>query len=282
MKKAINAWSVERNADFEEMFQQIQLAGFDGIELNVDERDHSNHSLTLDVTKERLADIKALSHKYCLPVVSISTSMLAHYMGAPNEKERVYAKEIIKCQLRCAEALGASGILVVPGAVTQQTSFSKAYGTCKKTLEELKPVILEHKIHVGVENVWNGFFMSPFDMAKFIDELNCTYIGAYYDVGNVIAFSWSEYWIDVLGSRITHIHVKDFKRNGSIHTGGTFTGLMEGDVNWEQVSAAIRNTGFDGYLTAEVFLEDMHDPKMTYQDFYSLLCNQIDHIISIG
>ena len=71
MKKSINAWSVDSKTGFEEMFQQIKAAGFDGIELNVDaEEGKSAHSLTLSTTDEELAAVKALSEKYQLPVVS--------------------------------------------------------------------------------------------------------------------------------------------------------------------------------------------------------------------
>lgn len=281
MKKAINAWAIEGQTDFDTMFQQVKQAGFDGIELNVDAEGFSKHSLTLNITDQKLSEIKALSQKFDLPVVSISTSMLAHYMGSPDEEEIEKAKEIIKCQLRCAKFLGAGGILVVPGGVTQQKSFAKAFQTSKRTLEELSDLITEYKINVGVENVWNGFFMSPFDMKSFIEDLDCKYIGAYYDVGNVIAFSWSEYWINVLGSRIKNIHVKDFKRNASINSGGSFVGLMNGDVNWEKVNHAIKRTGFDGYLTAEVFFEDMKNTEMTYEEFYSVLSNKMDKIMEL-
>ena len=103
----------------------------------------------------------------------------------------------------------------------------QSYENSLTALEELKPEIEAAKIHVGVENVWNGFFTSPFDMKNFIDSLNCPYIGAYFDVGNVIAFSNAEYWIEILGTRICKIHVKDFKRNGSINRGGCFVNLLE-------------------------------------------------------
>lgn len=282
MKKAINAWAVDSDVDFEDMFSQIKRAGFDGIELNVDSAGHSRHSLTLEITDEKLSAVKDLSEKFSLPVVSISTSMLAHFMGSPDAAERTHAKEIIACQLRCAKALNAQGVLIVPGAVPQQGSLIRAFAASRKTLEELKPLIMEYQIRVGVENVWNGFFVSPFDMAKFIDDLDCAWIGAYYDVGNVIAFSWPEYWIEVLGSRIFNIHVKDFKRNGGINTGGTFVGLMDGDVNWKQVSAAIKNTGFNGYLTAEVFPEDMDGPDMAYPEFYRRICRKIEEMILLS
>ena len=280
MKKALNAWTVDSAANYEEMFSQLKEAGFEGIELNVDEAGHSAHSLTLETKAAELEAIKALSEKYALPVVSISTSMLRGYlMGSPDEADRDLAKQIIRAQLKYAKALDASGILVVPGGVPQQKSFIKAYELSMKTLLELKPEIEEARINAGLENVWNGFFMSPFDMASFIDKADSPYITAYYDVGNVIAFSWPEYWIEVLGKRISNIHVKDFKRSDSgfgLNGGGTFVDLLKGDTNWEAVIPALQTARFDGYLTAEVFKED---PDMSFTDYYKEISGAIGEMI---
>jgi len=282
MKKALNAWTVDSTTGFEEMFLQLKETGFDGIELNVDEVGHSQHSLTLETSDAELDNIKTISEKTQLPVVSISTSMLGGYrMGAPDEADRELAKKVIRTQLKCAKALGASGILIVPGGVPQQKSFIKARELSMRTLLELKPEIEEAKINTGVENVWNGFFMSPFDMISFIDEADSPYIRAYYDVGNVVAFSWTEYWIEALGSRISHIHVKDFKRGGTafggLNSGGSFVDLLKGDVNWEAVIPALKSVGFDGYLTAEVF---KNNEAMSYTDYYKEVAKAIETIIT--
>lgn len=283
MKKSINAWAADSAVGFEELFRQVRNAGFDGIELNVDAVGHSAHSLTLETTEKELGEIRALSERYELPVVSVSTSMLSYFMGSPDSAERGKAKEIILCQLKSAKALGAGGILVVPGGVVQQGGYEKAYRASAETLAGLKDYIVEMGVNVGVENVWNGFFLSPFDMARFIDGLDCPRIGAYYDVGNVIAFSWSEYWIDLLGSRIKNIHVKDFKRNDSgfgLNGGGDFVDLLKGDVNWMAVVPALQKAGFDGYLTAEVFKGDSDNPDMSDEAFYSEVIAALDKIIA--
>ena len=282
MKKALNAWTVDGATGFEEMFRQLKDSGFDGVELNVDEAGNSAHSLTLETTDSQLDAIKNLSEKHGLPIVSISTSMLGGFrMGAPEEAERELAKQIIRAQLKYAKVLGATGILIVPGGVPQQESFIKAYDLSMKTLMELKPDIEAAKIYAGLENVWNGFFMSPFDMANFIDRADCPYVSAYYDVGNVIAFSWSEYWIEVLDKRISHIHVKDFKRGsssfGGLNSGGTFVDLLEGDVNWPAIVPALKKAGFDGYLTAEVFKAD---ENQSFTEYYKEISEAIDKIIS--
>ena len=47
------------------------------------------------------------------------------------------------------------------------------------------------------------------------------------------------------------VHFKDFR--ASVGTIDGFVQLLEGDVNWPEVMAALNEVGFDGFVTAEVF-----------------------------
>ena len=116
MKKSINAWSIPGQISFEEMFRQIHEAGFEGIELNVDAPGRSAHSLSLDTTDEELAYIASLAQRYSLQISGISTSLWGGHMGTPGEEEM--CKHFLRKQLHCAEALGADGILIVPGGMS--------------------------------------------------------------------------------------------------------------------------------------------------------------------
>lgn len=277
MKKSINAWSVKSETPFEEMFAQIKAAGFEGIELNLD-NPGSAHALTFDTSPAELAAIKALSEKYELPVISVSSSLYAGNMGSADEARRAFAAKLLLRQLELAQVLGATGILVVPGGISDTVSLKTAWENSLMTLKALKKDIEAKKIFVGVENVWNCFFTSPFDMVRFIDELDCAFIGAYFDVGNVAEFSNPENWIEILGSRIGKIHIKDFKRKNGTYSGGEWVDLLSGSVNWPKVIPALKAAGFDGYLTAEVGKDD---PEQAYPDFYSMVSNQITKIINI-
>lgn len=281
MKKSINAWSVAHGTGFEDMFAQLKAAGFDGIELNIDGDNSSRHSLTMGATDAELAEIKTLSDRHGLPVVSISTSLYAGgaKLGSADPEQVRVGQELLRKQLTCAKALGARGILIVPGGISDTCSIAAAYENSFNSIKELIPEIAASGLNVGVENVWNGFFMSPFDMCRFVDALSCEYIGAYYDVGNVIAFSWSEYWIELLGSRIKNIHIKDYRRNGYINNGGEWADLLKGDVNWPKVVPALRKAGFDGYLTAEV---GKSDPAQSWEAYYAEVADAVGRICDIN
>ena len=249
MKKSLNAWSVPSEVGFEEMFVSLKKAGFDAVELNLDAPGAGNHALSLETTDEELANIREMSERAGLPVCSVSSSQWGNStLGSKNGK--IPAPVLMKKQIECARALGADGILVVPGGIGEDCSITEAWQNVREQLESCRELIENGGVKVGLENVWNNFFLSPMEMAGLIDEMHMKNLGAYFDVGNVVLLSYPEYWIDVLGSRIVKIHVKDFARAG--WNAGHFVNLLEGSVRWEKVIPALRKAGYDGYLTAEL------------------------------
>ena len=275
MKKSINAWSMPKELTFEECFIAATNAGFDGIEFNVDVP--SGHSLTMDMTEEKLTDIKMLSQKYKLPIVSISSSLHAGRLGSPCDQANEDVKDVIRKQIQCAKALDAGAILVVPGAPLQESSWKAMRARAIRTLKEMTTEIEASGITVGLENVWNGFFTSPFDMKNFIEEIGSPNIKAYFDAGNVAAFSFPEHWIEILSDQICRIHVKGYKSEG-INRGGAWARLTESTIDWQKVVNALKDIGWDGYLTAEVF--PLH-PYDDMNEFYRETAYDLERIINL-
>ena len=274
MKKSINAWSVPESVDFETMFRQVKQAGFDGIELNVDVEGSSVHCLSQKTTDRELAAIRALSEKYGLPVTGISSSLYGGLLGSDDAKSRGEGQNLLRSQLRCAKALGADGILVVPGGIGEDCPMARAYENASRSLHEMKEEIEDSGIFVGLENVWNGFFLSPFDLRNFIDSLGSKSVGAYFDVGNVAISSSPEHWIEILGSRIGKVHVKDFARTHGRNT-GWFVNLLEGSIDWKAVMTALRGAGYEGFLTAELGIM-----RQSPEYLYEITSSALDAILA--
>lgn len=272
MKTSINAWSVKGDTGFAEMFAQISAAGFDGIELNID-APGTAHGLSMETTDGDLAEIKKLSDAYNLPVVSISTSQTAGMWGSPDPAVREKVKALVRKQIYCAEALSATGILTVPGGMNDNLSLLASWKNSVTAMKEFGAEIKGCKIKVGLENVWNAFFTSPFDMVHFLDELDCPEYAIYYDAGNMHAFSSSEHWVEVLSGRIDKVHVKGYKRNhGSINQGGIWCDITDADIRWDKVVPGLKAGGFDGYLTAEVgkVIADQ-----SWDEYYKMVRDQV-------
>ena len=81
-------------------------------------------------------------------------------------------------------------------------------------------------------------------------KLGRNYVGAYFDVGNVLQFGYPEQWIRILGDRIFKVHVKDFSTRVGNITG--FVPLLAGDVDWLSVREALEEIGYGDTLTAEL------------------------------
>jgi L-ribulose-5-phosphate 3-epimerase len=171
--------------------------------------------------------------------------------------------------MRCAKAMGADVVLLVPAVVRETVGYADAYRRSQKNIRRLLPLARELGVTIGVENVWNKFLLSPIEFARYVDEFEDPRLKAYFDVGNVILFGYAEDWIRTLGKRIVRVHLKDFKRNGY-----QWTNLLEGDVNWRQVRKALAEVGYAGYMTTELSGGD--------EAYLSDLSARIDKIIAMS
>ncbi len=149
--------------------------------------------------------------------------------------------------LRSAKALGAGAVLLVPAIVNENVSYGDAYKRSQEHIRKLLPLAKELGVIIAVENVWNKFLLSPLEFARYVDEFESPWLRAYFDVGNVILFGYSQDWIRTLGKRIVKIHLKDFKREGY-----EWKNLLDGDVNWKEVRRALEEIEYDGFLTPEL------------------------------
>lgn len=275
MKISLNAWSVEASLSFEEMFAALSEAGFDGIELNLD-APGSAHALSMESREEDYRKIRMISEKYRLPVVSISTSLSGGMSGIPARWDNY--RTLLRKQIEAAKALGARGILTVPGGMGADITLLTARQNSIAFYKTMKAEIEDSGIFVGLENVWNGFFLSPFDMVSMLEEIDSPAIGAYFDAGNMLAFSDSHDWAEVLAGRIGCVHVKDYLRAGGINSGGTWQDVTHGSADWSRIIPTLRQGGFDGYLTGEVFKSD---PSMSYTDYYKKVAAEIRSITEL-
>jgi L-ribulose-5-phosphate 3-epimerase len=249
MKKGINAGCFPRKYEVTELFQKAKEFGYDGVELNIHEEKEA--LLSLNSTEEDLYRISELAKQNGIELPSVSTTLHWKYSLTDND-ETIQEKgiKIIEKMLKAADIFGSKTILVVPGVVSSEVPYDIAYQRSLRALKKVSKTAEHKNVRIGVENVWNKFLLSPLEMANFIDEIGSPWVGAYFDVGNVLQFGYPEQWIKILNDRILAVHVKDYKTN--IGNARAFSPLLTGDVAWDEVSKALQEIGYNGYISPEL------------------------------
>jgi hexulose-6-phosphate isomerase len=249
LKKGINAWCFPAYYTLDEIFALAAECKYDTLEINMAEDEDAY--LRLGMGPADWDGIKALAVKYKVAISSISTGLHWKYPLTDDDgAKREMGRKIVKEMLDAAAHLGCDTVLVVPGAVTEQVSYTTAYARALDAIKALRGYAEEKKVVIGVENVWNKFLLSPIEMACFIDEIDSDYVGAYFDAGNVLQFSYPEHWVEALGKRIKKMHIKDFDAKVGNMSG--FRNLLQGSLRWDKLMAALKAVGYDGPLTAEL------------------------------
>ena len=242
---------------FREQFAKAHQLGYKCLELWLWLDGDTNKTLTVNSTEENYAEIRSLIKEYGIEVRSIASG--AYWaIGAFGSSDPIKSGEAIRVmrkQIEAARAIGADTILVVTN-IDESTGYMQSIDLTIKVFKEMNAEIKEAGINIGIENVWNRFFMSPLDVIHVLEAIDNEYVGLYFDIGNMVAFSEPEYWIEALGKYIKKVHIKDFKRNNGYNSGGVFCNLLEGDVNFKKCMPMLKKVGYDGPITAEVGYTD--------------------------
>jgi hexulose-6-phosphate isomerase len=88
-------------------------------------------------------------------------------------------------------------------------------------------------------------------MRSFVDQFQSPWIGTHFDTGNVMPYGYPEDWILTLGQRIKRIHFKDYKLS-TRNEPGRSVDLLQGDVDWKAVMAALVKIGYNGFISPEI------------------------------
>lgn len=255
MLKGICAGSLAGQTDAEKL-SLAREAGFDCVEFVV-RSEGPAPSLTSSA-----AELAALRETAVQSGIGLSSLLGGQFwqtsLTDDDAATRARAVDAAAGCLRVAAQLGVGCVLMVPAVVylphaggeARQVAYDSAYQRALEAFRQIARAAEETGVDVGVENVWNGFLLSPLEFARFLDEVGSPRVGAYFDVGNVLPLGDPADWITILGGRIKRIHVKDFCRAiGTIHG---FVPLLAGEVPWPRVIAALEAVGYDGPLTAEM------------------------------
>jgi hexulose-6-phosphate isomerase len=234
-----------------ECFVQTKSAGFDAIELAV------GADLPLDISHDDARRMADAASKAGIQIATLWVSDPLHQnpLNAPDPAVRARGVEAIRRAIAIATDLNCGALLLY--AVRLGSGAKLEFGsqeTWDRFTAELTKVVPDAeraKVFLNPENVWNKFLLSPLEMRAFVDQFHSEWVGTHFDVGNCMQYGYPEDWILTLGKRIKRIHFKDFKLGGRGEP-ARFADLLEGDVNWKAVMAALVKTGYNGPISPEI------------------------------
>ncbi|MFO1441324.1 MAG: sugar phosphate isomerase/epimerase family protein [Verrucomicrobiaceae bacterium] len=156
--------------------------------------------------------------------------------------------------LEITRRLGGDSMLVVLD-YPQDQPLQQTWREAVARMKEAAPEAEKLGVRMLIENVWNTFTISAFDMARLIDDIGSPWVGVHLDIGNQMRWGVAEHWVEVLGKRSGKLDVKEYDLDKAMAEGmrkGFDTPLGEGSINWPSVRAQLAHIGFTGWAAAEV------------------------------
>ena len=260
MIKCISYWSMQNGLagthPIDAALAEAKTAGFAGLELCVG----IEGVLTPETSR---AECEAIRHQITpsgLLVETLASGMSWAFNPTSNDAAvRQRAIQLHTEALRRAAWLGCQAMLFVPGVVTSPIApneivrYDLAVQRARDAVTQLLEMAERVEVDLCLENVWNGLFCSPLELAEFVDSFGSNRLGVYLDVGNLLRYhQYPPHWIELLGPRIKRVHVKGFREEFGWQGHYSFCELGEGDVPWEATMATLRAIGYDKTLVAEM------------------------------
>ncbi len=238
IRKAVLLSMLPKSMSYADRFQLARDVGFEQIECPT----------TPDPREAE--EIKKASEKTGLHIHSVMN--MAHWRYPLSSSDPGVVAESVKgmeTSLENAHLWGADTVLLVPAVVNPQTSYQDAWTRSQQQIRKLIPLAQKLGTIIAVEEVWNKFLLSPLEFARYVDEFQSPSVRAYFDVGNVVLYSFPQDWIRTLGKRIVKLHFKDFTFKDRT---ARFVNLRDGEIDWKEVHKALQEIGYNGSATVEL------------------------------
>ncbi|MBN1672715.1 MAG: sugar phosphate isomerase/epimerase [Kiritimatiellae bacterium] len=244
---------------FETAHEEAGKLGFDGVELEVGPKAAQEGSPLFDAAqrdalKKRMAACGVVTSCVCVG------GFWQYGPASAEEALRDTGKDILRKTIEACAAIGTGYILTPLNNSGQAPEVATARWL--EFLQELKADAEAHKVMVCLEPCARPGMGTDAEVKALVDRTGSPYVRAYFDVSNMHAAGTDPVTgLKALGSAyVGHIHMKDRKPNppGSERPFSTVA-LGEGILDFPGIAAAIREIGYDGWLTLETPTGD--DPK---------------------
>ena len=223
---------------WEKAFAMAGELGFDGLELDVG-ADYKNTPLWTAAGRKEVAE---WAHKGAeLSSVCIG-ALWTHSFGDADPEVRAAAREVTRNTIEACAELGARWILI---PITPGRNVTEEEGTAHwiEGIAACASIAAQHEVILALENVGRGYAQTAEGLLAIARSVDSPWVRTYYDLGNGLSLGNDPVAeLRMLGTEwIAILHAKD--------PGGQVLG--EGRLDFDAVTAAVREIGYEGYIVLE-------------------------------
>ena len=240
--------SMPANLSWREKLESAKNAGFDFLEMSVDETDEKLGRL--DMTLEERLELTELMKKIGLPIGTMCLSGHRKYpLGSPDPAVRKRSLEIMDKAIELASDLGIRIIQLAGYDVYYEESDEETKQYFEDNLKKAADMAACAGVILGFETMETEFMNTVEKSMKYVRQISSVYLNVYPDIGNITNAAIT-YGTDVL---------EDLKlgkgRLAAMHLKETIPGIFrevpygEGHVDFEKAIATAWELGVRKYVT---------------------------------
>lgn len=247
----------------QEAVRQLADAGYDGVEWRVTDQAASADgkpgfwagnrcTWPLSTLLDDLNDIRR-----CTQDAGLAMPALGTYVTCDEP-------EAVETVMRAARQLGVTQLRVRVPNYDAADSFAEVWRRRRHEYAQVAEIAARNQVRALVEIHHNTPVQSPHAAAAFVGGFDPGHVGVIHDIGNMVFEGWAQYrlGLEALGEHLAHVHVKNgqWVRDGSRADGSTRwvtapAGLRDGIVDVPALFLALRQVGYDGWVSLEDFSE---------------------------
>jgi len=232
----------------EETAELVAGIGYEGIEWTVDYPNavwdgKSRWHISTDKLEETCRRAREASESNGLTIAGLGTRC------------DCFDKDCIRRNMEAARLVGAPAIRVMAPRYDGSVHYDELFARARDAYAEVEQMARDAGVRALVELHHGLITPSASAARRLLEGRDPEWVAVMYDPGNMVR-EGMENWrmgCEILGPYLKHVHVKDAVwvrgEDGKWKVEGA--SCAEGIIDWQEVIAALKNVGYDGFLDLE-------------------------------
>ncbi len=194
--------------------------------------------------------IRALTEQYGLAMPNVGTYVRC---DNPAQAETVFTG---------VAALGVGQVRIDVTRFDPTASYTQQFKRAQAQYREIAQMAREHGVRSLIEIHHGSLTPSASAATRFLEPFEPGDVGAIHDAGNMVYEGYEQYrlGLEALGPYLAHVHLKNAqwrpvgeRADGSVEWQAEWATIRGGSVDMTALFRALREVGYDGWLSFEDF-----------------------------